>query len=523
MATLELDIRANDEMEKSALAAADALDKVASKENEVDAAAKKIAHSYSKIADKAGKVAKSTGAERVEIQHQKAAASWMKEAKGKEAASKKKEAAARKKQLQDEKERKKVTIDIGKAAAIITGAVVGAAVAAVAFGTALAAAAKSAFDTRREASALVSAFSEGAGAENLKVLDALARKLGESIDTVRRKFVEYRTAGLTSKQSAGLIKMRADLMAVGLSAAAADVEIGRVTERADGFGNQAALTQLKELSKAYGGIGSGAKAAAKAGHTLESAQNRLADTATKALSDLWAKIGPSIGEAANRLATFAERLLGSKEGREAIDSLAKSFKEMAAAVNAKNLNGILEAAKSAAKLASALGKIATFKFSGVEQLGQMIENGLRPLEKLIDSTIDELGVLSTRMYAAGVSLVDNLVSGLTSRVGSAIDGVGEMMNKMGGAVRKFFGVDPAKNIQQQSAPIDSLAAPALKSIGYDGGAPPMLGGGGAGSITIEQLIVQGGGTAQENATAIRRELQKLLNAGALSRGSGGYA
>ncbi len=178
-------------------------------------------------------------------------------------------------------------------------------------------AAEKSYDAKREAGALLDAWTNQRGPEALKIIDALASNLGMRFEDARAKFVQFREAGLNNKMSSHLLKIRADLMALGLSAEAADHEVSRVTSV--GHDPYARARAISELEHAYRGVGTGAFAAYQAIHTVDGAQAKLSNETSTVMADLWKKIGPSIGDASNRIADFAIGLVKSEEGKKAIE------------------------------------------------------------------------------------------------------------------------------------------------------------------------------------------------------------
>jgi post-segregation antitoxin (ccd killing protein) len=495
---LQLDIKANDAFERSALAAAAALEKVAAREKQVDAYAQKLAGSYQKAAGYAAKVGGPDG-----------------KAAGAKPANK--DLDAQKKKTKEGKkfsDYAKKAYEGGKTLALTLAA---SAASALALGAALGAAAKNSYETRRNSSALVDAFTGGQGPKVLAQLDNLATKLGMTIDETRSKFVEFRQAGFQSQQAAALIKMRADLQAVGLSAEAADKEIGYVLSKADGHSNAAAMRQLQEISRAYRGIGSGAVAAGKSNETIGGAMAKLSNTATTALAKLWEKIGPDIGKAANRLADFVTKLIDSEAGKKALDGIAAGFKNITEAINEKTLT----------KAVSLLKEIGAGLSFMVKPIDQTVGKSASQLDAAVSALDRNDVVLAERAKEMGIDISKGIAAGIEAKKSEAARAATGAADATAGAFAETLGIQsPSKvfmdygrqtvagyEIGQREAigemPIQAAAARAPAQR-------PAAGGGG--SITIEQLIVQGGGNAHEIGTAIRQQLQLLLQAGALSRG-----
>ena len=570
--SLQIDIKANDAFEKSALAAAAALEKTAKHEQNVDAMAKRIAASYKTAAGSAADMAKYAAVYGKQTDMTYGASAKIAQVGKKDRsamlAQLNKAYAVEKKVVDKEKEQEKLIKKGAIAYAAVTGAVVASVAAVGALGVAIAISAKSAYDAKRNAAALLDAFTARRGPQALALLDGLATKLGQSFGDVRQQFVEFRQAGLNNALSAKLIKMRADLLAVGLSAAAADKEISFVTSAADGLGNVAAQRRMAEMSRAYGGIGSGAKAAAFAVTSLSGAENKVSNVLGEKMAELWTKIGPEIGKAANQLADFAVKLINSEKGQAAIDGIAKAFTNVAGSVGPA-IDGLGKAFDflSENKIAvvtgltfavSALGvaMVVAFGPAIVAATGVALAAAALPLAiaaaavgvglavQAIVKHWDVLEDLAKAAYRWGADIVSGLIDGIKAKISSAVYAVGGLAADISKTFAKALGIqspskvfaDYGRNtvagyergeneaLARTEMPLQEAAAQPMdgtpvtargKSTPGPAGAPGSSSGL---SVTIQSLIVQGGGNADEIASAIRRELQLLLQAGDLSRG-----
>lgn len=572
---LSIDIKANDAFEKSALAAAAALEKTAKHEQNVDAMAKRIASSYKDAAVSAKDMAKYTEAYGKRTEKTYGASEKIAQVGKKDRAAMlaqvNKAYAVEKKVVDKEKEQEKLIKKGAIAYAAVTGAIVASVAAVGALGVAIGVSAKGAFDAKRNAAALLDAFTARRGPQALQMLDGLATKLGQSFGDVRQQFVEFRQAGLSNALSAKLIKMRADLIAVGLSAEAADKEISFVTSAADGLGNVAAQRRMAELSRAYGGVGSGAKAAAFALTSVSAAENKIGNVVSEKLAGLWEKIGPAIGKAANQLADFAVKLINSDKGQAAIEGIANAFIKVAGAVGPA-LDGLGKVfdVLSENKIAvvtgltfavGALGVaiVSAFGPAIVAATGAALAFAALPLAvaaaavgvglavQAIVKHWDVIEDIAKAAYRWGSDIVTGLVDGIKAKVSSAVDSVKGLAGDIAGAFTKALGIQsPSKLFAEygrntvagfekgeseaiarstamplQEAAAEPVATPAPRGATStpSGGSSAQAGGGRGGlSVVIEQLNVQGGGDPEAIAIAIRRELTALLMSGELSRG-----
>ncbi len=565
---LEIDIKANDEMEKSALAAADALDKVAKQEEKIDALAQKVAISYKATKVEAAELAKYTAvygkAKETDYGTSKKIAEIGSKDRSKVLSQVNKTYAVTKKVVDKEKE-KAVLVKKGAIAyAAVTGAILASAAAATALGIAVSASAKTAYDAKRNAAALLDAFTAKRGPEAMRLLDGLATKLGMSFGEVREQFISFRQAGLSNSLSAKLIKMRADLMAVGLSAEAADKELSAVVSSADGIGNIAAQRKLAEISRAYGGIGDGAKAASFALVSVDAAQNKIGNVVSEEMAGLWKQIGPEIGKAANQLADFAVKLIKSDEGQAAIAGIADAFKSVAGSVGPA-INGLKKAfdfmtenkiaivsglafavTALGVSLAVAFGPgivAATLAAAAVAALPLAIAAaavGVGLAVQAIVKNWDDIKLLAKEAYSWGADIVDGLIDGIKAKITAAVDTVKNFAGDVSKTFADALGIQsPSKvfagygkdtvagfargeerALSATSMPLQEAAARPVEtpaSSGQGGGRGADGAPGSGGGITVN-LTVPPGTNTEEAVATIRQQLQLLLQAGQLSRG-----
>jgi hypothetical protein len=537
VADLGVNIKANDEFEKSALATAAALDAIAKQEEKINALSAKLGVSSQKV----GAAQKHIAAQNL--------------------ADEKKLVAEGQARTKAEEEHSAKLKDGAVAFGVFTAGAVAAVAATYELGKSIAEAAFEADKTRRGTAAMINAFTGGNGPEVMKQLDVYADTLGQSIDETRAKFVEFRRAGVNDEVSANLIKMRADLMAIGFTAAQADKEIQPVLSA--GHNTAMANYALKAISVHYGNIGDGAKAAAYAISSVEGAQNKIKNAGTEALADMWEEIGPSVGKAANELADFGVELLKSDEGKEAIHGIEAAFKALPGAVKGA-IDGIKTAynfiVDNKASVVAALGVIgvalavtfgpavvaaglAAAAFLAVPLAVTAAAVAIGAGVKAISDNWDTLKDATFGDFVSwGASLVDGLVEGLKGAAGKALDAVTGLAKDVAGGFASALGIHSPSTVfagygantvegynKGQEAAISADPPPLQAAAGAAPASsmqPPAImrqqdssgGGGGGVNVTIQHLSVQGGGSAEDNARAIRQEFQLLFQAMQLSQG-----
>ena len=528
---LSIDIKANDAFQKSALETADALDRVAALETRINASAAKIGAAYKSAAGYAQTMSASTSAAASNASAMASASTGLENTMGKAQgkaleASKKVTKEAKKKNDGEKGFLSNLKKGVGQTAAIAAG-LVAAGTAAAALGYKIADTASAAYDSRREAAALLNAWTGQRGPKAMQLIDGLASQLGMRFDEAREKFLQFRESGLNNKMSAQLLKLRADLMATGLSAESADKEIARVTSV--GHDVYARARALQEIQRSYGGIGSGAKAATYATVSLAAAQNKLSNVTGEVMADLWKEIGPHIGKAAHTLSDFAIKLIKSDDGKAAIVAVGDAFKFVASVVTSENLTTGLNVVKA---LVQTIGQV--FEFTG-----KAAAYGASKAVEAVEWITEEIGKLvdlAADMFPNGVAIVDGLIDGITSRISAAAETVAGLASKIASGFAEALGIQSPSKVfaafgrntvegfeQGERQAIGSRALPLQEAASEQPEAPvtrrkESVTGSSGWTITIEQLIVQGGGDPDRIARSVRQELQALLSAGAMSRG-----
>lgn len=389
---------------------------------------------------------------------------------------------------------------------------------------------KEAYDSERSSSALVKAFTMGRdGTKVLGMLDVAAGQLGQTIDETRRKFVDYRSAGFTTKDSGALIKTRADLMAVGLTAKEADAELSRVVGAADRMGNVVSHRLLKEIQRAYGGIGSGAVAAERALWSVESAQNKVSDAFTKVKADFWAAVAPDIGKAAHRLADFATELFKSEQGKAFINDLTSAFRDFASLVTAENLMTALNAIRATLEAIATTAKMVKMAFKGgfgeaAAQLDEAV-NAFDRNETALAARAKELGIDISKGLSAGIASKKQELEKSGQFMGEwvtkatatdlEIQSPSKVFARMGRDTVRGFVQGEERELSGTAMPLEARAVE-MPQMNVNPLQETTNNNRGTTAITIN---VSGGGNAQDIAMAIRREFQTMMENGQLSWGS----
>lgn len=310
----------------------------------------------------------------------------------------------------------------------------------------------------------------------LALIDKEAVRLGLQIQQTRDDFIKFRQAGLDNKQSAALLKLKADLIATKHPAEQVQEAVDRVLSYASN-GPQtkdqalAAGRAMKLLAKQAHIAGDGTAAAALAATTLEGALNRIDNAKTQALERLGEKIKPSADKAATAVANLVEKFLSSKRGQETIDKTADAIIALADVVTkyapkleqfserfSKGLDG------PAVKLRVLSGGLELIG-KGLTGIGERAQLAISPLnllsfaagkagaalgEALVEPALKAAG----RMYDAGKNIVSGLAKGIADAAGTAIDSVVNLANRISKAFRGELEIkSPSKRFERDGVNI----------------------------------------------------------------------
>jgi hypothetical protein len=463
------------------------------------------------------------------------------------------------------------------ASIMVTALLAGGAAAAALLGgiTALALSAGVARDNTK---AMLDVLTAGRGTETLSLLDGLAKQLGTSITDTRDKFIEFRKAGLDNKQSAALIKLKADLESTDLPAAEAEAGIKKIIDqakKADGsFDGKIFDAAFKEIAKNASVAGDGVAAMAKNSKSLNGALASLDNSKTQALEAIYTSIKPKIAAAAQAVAQFVKGFLESDKGKAAIEGIGEAIGMVADAVPylidkaivlydafskfSDSTTGklVLEGLKItlyavgaalAVAAAGALLLIAPFVAAGVAVVaaGALIYNALKSLPdniRFLAGQVSEIfGGLASSAVSFGSSIIQGLISGITNAASALYTKVSSIASGVKDAFKSVLGIaSPSKEFEklgvftgkgleiglEKSTPDSAdIAGNMLPSASQAQGVAGPSGGDStqSSSVTIGDIVVNvanSDANPDDIARAIRRELSMLFSSMQLSQGLG---
>lgn len=149
----------------------------------------------------------------------------------------------------------------------------------------------------------------GRGAEALAHLDKLAKGLNMSVADAADQFVALRKAGAKAATATALIKLRADLEAVGLNAQEAQAQVDKALLAIRAGGDPSAV--IAKTAKKFGAVGDGSNAAAKKAFTLEGIMTSLLLAFEQTAAVIADQLGPVMVDLAR---AFTEGFGGAEGG-----------------------------------------------------------------------------------------------------------------------------------------------------------------------------------------------------------------
>lgn len=464
----------------------------------------------------------------------------------------------------------------GAELALGVGAALGvAAVAATALGYAISKAAFEAGGARDSAKGLLGVLTQGNGDKALRLVDGLASSLGVKLQDARDDFIKFRQAGLDNTMSANLLKLKADLDQVDPSGKLAAEAVSKVLDFKGGAGT---AEEMKLLAKQAGVLGDGSKAAAASTTTLAGALNRLDNTKTKALEQIFDKISPSINKAASQVANFVESFMASEKGQKAINAIAGAISGVVSIVASSlpavvsGMTSLVDAGtwvyetfikvRDAVTGNSTAMAVVSAAFTGLKVIGYALAVALgvvvagaallvAPLYLAVGAVLAVTGAIASaiayvynlgaEMAKAGAAIIDGLIGGIMSKIASVKAVVSNIAGTVAGGFKSALGINSPskvfakfgkhtaegyeqgvdKHMPSGSDFADTVSpGGSAAPVASAGAAPAGPGGGSSGPlVNIENLNVPVGVEPEPFARAVRRELTLMLQVLNLSKGA----
>jgi hypothetical protein len=263
------------------------------------------------------------------------------------------------------------------------------------------------------------------------------------------------------------------------------------------------------------------------------------------MEEIWSRIGPAIGTAANHVANFVVALLKSEDGRKAIDGIVHAFTWAASAVD--SVVSALEDGKKMLAAQPELQPLAKdFNAFAAEMYGSpfkgfgtwvatRFDQAITAIKDFGTKAIGYAGTIAADMYDAGISIVTGLVDGIKTKIGSAVHVTKDLASSIASSFADALGIQsPSKlfegygrNTVEGYEQGERKALPPMMPLEEAATAAPAVprvtatadAAGASISVVIEQILISAaGGDVTEIATQIRDEIQRVLTAGLMSRG-----
>lgn len=398
--------------------------------------------------------------------------------------SKKRGTLARREELQDDRI-KTSTLGIIGTILGIGAAAAAAAVSVAKLGVSFTHAASEALDTRRGAEGLFAALTGGRGKQAVEAVDRLGEQLGLSLGEAREQFDKFRTAGLDNKQTAQLMKLRADIVAVTGSAERGDEAVEKVlAAKKEG---RSVKEQMDALAKSAGTLGQGFDAAKNKVQTLGGALKTIKDAPARFLDSFVKQ--PQVAESMDKLGQSISKTLGklmeSPAAAKALAMVTNGFEIMMSIVSAliplvvPFFEGIVGAAEPVADVLAPIGKAIANAFKDADKV-EMVATAFKVLGAAVviagialGVAVGIVGVVVASLLAvpvaiaaavlglaklasaakeklaewrdAGVQAVQGLIDGIKSKVSSAVAAAKQLASDVSGAIKSALKIgSPSK-------------------------------------------------------------------------------
>lgn len=270
--------------------------------------------------------------------------------------------------------------------------------------------------------AMLNQLTHGRGDEAFKKLDTLARNLGKSTEEVATDFRDFRKKGLDNLNSAALIKLKADLEAVGVQGDDVAKAIDKTANAIMAGGD--AGKEIAKTAKEFGAIGDGSNAAAKSVGTVEGAFNSLKRMFDDVLGNLGDEFGPTIVE-----------LVGTvKEAFGSIDPAT-------AASAIKNVKAALLGLKPVIKAVASGVEFFMGVFNSVADLIQgkgILFNTLKEIWQDLGTTAADVAGAVSGAWTTLTDAIGSAVDAVTGFVKGLIDSVTGIASSIGGALKSAY-------------------------------------------------------------------------------------
>jgi hypothetical protein len=394
----------------------------------------------------------------------------------------------------------------------------------------------------------------GRGEEALSMLDNLAKGLNLPVQEVTDSFIALRKEGINNIDSEALIKLRADLVKVGVSAGDADKEIDKLTKAIKDGAD--AGDAIEEVAVKFGAMGDGANASAASVFTLEGSLKRADLAGERFVTRLADWSSPAIDDAGIGLANIVEHLEQSDVAESALSAISAGMKAIVEAGEGimetlmpaiEGLEGPLDdlseafrdssdasgdARGAGQKLGTILGLLVSgfglviSGAAGVINAFGALRDAASWVSDAVGGAIDAVSDGASDMYDAAVEFITGIPQAILDGIDGAAEAAGKLAQAAVDAVKSKLGMSsPSKvaaelghnfgdsytDAMKDAMPDDiPMLAPANTNALGGGMAPASGGGKAAPVIHIAVNVAQSNATPDDIALAVQRGAEQAL-------------
>jgi len=346
---------------------------------------------------------------------------------------------------------------------------------------------------RESLGAMLDQTTGGRGTAVFDSLSAMARKLNLDVGETTTKFDGFRKAGASNIDAANLIKLGADIEAVGGSADQAKDATKRALDAIKAGGDASSV--IKGIAAEFGAVGNGANASAKASLTFSGMLGRIAGMKDQAFADIGKGLGPSLDVIGAKVVGLFDKFSAGDTG--VIDALAAGLAYIPSLIDGmvagfdvflsaaqpgidalKGAFGLLGdsigttggAAGAFKVVFGALGAVVSVMagavaglvaiWAGMIQVWDVASAAVGAVVEAVSGAIDSISEFS--LADAGSNLIDSLIDGILGGIGSIVGAISAVGSAVSGAI------DSALEIGSPSKIGTRAGSNVIQSVGIGG-------------------------------------------------------
>lgn len=405
-----------------------------------------------------------------------------------------------------------------------------------------------AHEFREGATSALDQLTGGRGEAALASLESAARDLGISTESAVDQFKGLREAGASNADASALIKMRADLEAVGLSSEQAEKAVDATLKRIKK--GEDAGDAIADVAKSFGAVGDGANAAAKRSLTFSGALANIQAIGGRVFGRIAEAAGPALDGIGAKITSVLDSFEDSGAMQSAIDGIAAALEYVPPIIDGilaawdafsasaepgvtalsdafGSLSDALGESGGGMSAASAVGSALGFVIStiantvaGVVSTIAAFVGALSAMSGAASSAGEAVGdalssIADIDLASAGADLIAGFIEGIMGAIGSVVSAAASVGDAAAGALKGALGIaSPSKvalelaenfggtfaETTEETIPAE-IDAPSMTAVeipapevapANDVGASVMAGGGGGAPVVHVEINISGG-------------------------------